>query len=182
MRTTNVGSLALPNGTTRVVLVDAMVLLSFYMTIVFAHVLPFPLYQLDPMKILVLVTVMYSTRWNSVTIAAVLPVLSFLSTGHPIFPKFLIMSMELMIFSWVMSFLIQKQSGAVMTFISAILVSKLAYYAIKAGAIGFGVLNQQLVSTELWVQLQAIILLGVIYAMIQYFQNHHQSENGKPQR
>lgn len=161
--------LAVPNSLSRVALVDALVLVSFYVTIVFAHILPFPLYQFDPMKILVLITVVYSNRGNSMGIAAALPVLSFLSTGHPVFPKFLIMSGELMVFAFVLGMLSQSRSSGLVAFLGAVLISKLAYYFIKFSVISLGWLQTPLLTTSVITQLQALLILLCVFGLVDFF-------------
>lgn len=174
MRSINFESLAAPNSFARTALVDALIFLGFYLTIVFAHILPFPLYKLDPMKILVLITVVYSNRGNALGIAAVLPILSFLSTGHPVFPKFMIMSMEMIVFAFVLSTLSQRKSSGLVTFLGAVFISKGVYYLIKAGAIALGFLDQVLISTDLYTQIQAVVILGLVYFAVQIIRNHKQ--------
>ena len=174
MRSIHIDSLAVPNSATRAILVDALVILSFYLTIVFAHVLPFPLYKLDPMKILVLFTVAYSSRGNALGIAAALPILSFLSTGHPVFPKFLIMSGELIVFAFVLGTLSQRKSNGMLAFLGAVLLSKSAYYLVKFAAISADFLDQTLISTNFYTQIQALAILGAVYFVIQFLRNRQQ--------
>ncbi len=153
---------------TRTLITDVLVLFSFYATIIFAHILPFPLYKLDPMKILVLGTVIYSSRNNAMFMAAILHVLSFFSTGHPVFPKFLIMSSELAIFAWVLGTLQSSRIAKPLGFLSAIFVSKLFYYLIKGGAISLGFLDQNLLSTSIATQMQALAILGGVFLLFDY--------------
>ncbi|NQV40753.1 MAG: hypothetical protein HQ506_00225 [Candidatus Marinimicrobia bacterium] len=174
MRSINIDSLTVPDSLARTILIDALVLVSFYLTIVFAHLLPFPLYKLDPMKILVLITVVYSNRGNALGMAAALPILSFLSTGHPVFPKFMIMSLELIVFAFVFIALSQNKSSGLVTFLGAVLISKGVYYLIKAGAIALGFLDQVLISTDLYTQIQALVILGAVYFVIQIIRNRTQ--------
>jgi len=105
----------------------------------------------------------YSSRSNSLAIAAALPVLSFLSTGHPVFPKFLIMSGELMVFAFVLSSFRLRQSNRLIRFLGAVFVSKIIYYLIKGGAIAFGYLDQVLISTDLYTQIQALVILSIVF-------------------
>ncbi|NQV49615.1 MAG: hypothetical protein HQ507_03920 [Candidatus Marinimicrobia bacterium] len=165
INTANIGTL---QPLTRTLLTDVLVLLSFSLTLVVAHVLPFPLYKLDPMKILVLVTVIYSSRWNSLAIAAALPILSFLSTGHPVFPKFLIMSSELMVFAFVLGSFHTRQSKKIIGFLSAVLISKIFYYMVKGGAIALGYLDQSLISTDFHTQIQALVVLALVFGGIEF--------------
>ncbi len=171
MKSINIFNIATFQPLTKTLITDILVLLSFSLTLVIAHILPFPLYKLDPMKILVLVTVIYSSRWNSVAIAAALPILSFLSTGHPVFPKFLVMSSELMVFGFVLSSVHTRQSKKIIGFLSAILISKIIYYIIKGGIIALGYLDQPLISTAFYTQIQALVILASIFLALEYLES-----------
>ncbi|MBT5268798.1 MAG: hypothetical protein HOL70_05060, partial [Candidatus Marinimicrobia bacterium] len=160
-------------GVQRAVLTDVFVLSAFYLTTTFAHILSVPLYQLDPMKIIVLITVMYSNRGNALMIALSLPILSFMSTGHPVAPKFLLMAGELMIFATIMS---TYKSGHWIVLFSAILVSKLGYYLLKAAVIWMGWLNQDLFATDFKSQALALIILSAVF----YFLISMKNRDGKP--
>ncbi len=168
MRSINSISIVIPQSITRILVADVLVILCFYITITVAHILPFPLYKLDPMKIIVLVTVIYSTRWNSVAIAAALPVLSFLSTGHPVFPKFLIMSSELMVFAFVLSSFRIRQLKGIISFLSAVLISKILYYMIKSGVIAMGYLDQAFIPSDFYTQIQALVISALVYWSIEF--------------
>jgi len=163
MRSITSGGIAVSQPLGKVLLTDILVVSAFFLTLLVAHILPFPLYKYDPMKILVLITVVYSSRSNSLAIAAALPVLSFLSTGHPVFPKFLIMSGELMVFAFVLSSFRLRQSNRLIRFLGAVFVSKIIYYLIKGGAIAFGYLDQVLISTDLYTQIQALVILSIVF-------------------
>lgn len=155
----------------RTLLTDVVVLVTFYLTVNFAHILPFALYQLDPMKIFILLTVAYSSRGNALLMALALPLLSFLSTGHPVAPKFLLIGAELMIFVWVMGIGSGVKYEKWLSFLGAVVVSKVAYYSLKAGIIGLGWLNQELFSTGLFSQLIALGVLSLVFLLITAIKN-----------
>lgn len=147
---------------------DILVLSAFFLTITFAHLLPIPMYKLDPMKVFVMLTVMYSSRGNALFISLSLPVLSFVSTGHPVAPKFILMGGELMVFAWIIS---TYQSSRWGSFFSAIVISKIGYYVLKAGAIWAGWLNQSLFATDWQSQGLALTILSVVYFLVTSFRS-----------
>lgn len=140
-------------------LTDVIVVVALYTSISYAHVFPFPLYMLDPMKLLVLVVVIFTGRRNTFFLAATLPLFSFLMTGHPIFPKFLVMSIELIVFSAILFSEKLGIYGENARFFFAILLSKMIYYATKAILIGAGLLSSSLFTTPIKIQLFAILIL-----------------------
>jgi hypothetical protein len=68
-------------------LIDLGIILSIYLLPGLTHVLPVPLYLIDPMRLLLFLTLITTHRVNSLVLAASIPFLSTLFSGHPVFPK-----------------------------------------------------------------------------------------------
>ena len=80
----------------RLLLYDICIILLIYITPAISHVLNFPLYQLDPMRWGVLCSLLrLKSKKNALILAASLPLLSYLTTGHPIIIKNAIIAVEL---------------------------------------------------------------------------------------
>ena len=142
-----------------------------------SHLTSVPFYLADPMRLAVLGALIASRNWkNSLALALALPLISFALSGHPVYPKCLIIAVELAVnvalFAW-FSRLIERRrldnsrptwntatlfGGA--AFLS-ILLSKVLYYALKALVLSAGLLKMELVSTALWIQLIVAVLLSV---------------------
>lgn len=145
---------------------DAFLLAGLAVFVMFSHVIPIPLYKMDPMKIFLMVAIVFSSRGNALLMAASLPLISTLSVGHPIFPKNLIISAEMVIFVGMISAPFLSRYGKLAQFFSAVLVSKIAYYGLKALLISAGALEMSLFSTPLAVQgMSVLVLLGVFYLL-----------------
>ncbi|MBT3229388.1 MAG: hypothetical protein HOD43_02440 [Candidatus Marinimicrobia bacterium] len=157
---------ALTKGRMTTVVLDVFILTALYTSVMFAHLLPIPLYQLDPMKLLLMGAIIYSSRGNAILMAVSLPIFSTLAVGHPIFPKNLIISIELIIFTGVITSLGFHRFGSSVQFLLAVLISKIAYYLLKAALISFGMLNASLFSTGMGMQMISVgILFSVFWLM-----------------
>jgi hypothetical protein len=159
-------SLVLTKWRINSIILDIFILTAVYTTVMFAHLLPIPIYQLDPMKLFLMGAIIYSSRGNAILMAVTLPLFSTLTVGHPIFPKNLIISIELIIFTGVITSLMFHRFGSNAQFLLAVLISKIAYYMLKAALISSGMLTMSLFSTGIGTQfLSVVILFGVFWLM-----------------
>jgi hypothetical protein len=157
---------------------DAVAVLFILAVPAFSHLTSVPFYLLDPMRLAVLGALLASrSRVNGLVLAVALPLLSFGISGHPVFPKCLVIAAELsvnvLLFWWLAS-VVKPTSGAgkeassvrigLATFLS-ILLSKAFYYGLKALVLGAGLMQMELVSTALWVQLVVAVLISVCFAL-----------------
>jgi hypothetical protein len=151
--------------TTRNILVDIVIFACIFFIPALSHVAPFPVYLLDPMRIF-LFTGFLLTRQNTnaFILALAIPLFSTLITGHPPFFKALLISIELVVNIFVLVQLIDrtKLHLALSLFVSVI-ASKLVYYALKAVFIYSGLIEGELITTNLWVQLGTVLFIVVIF-------------------
>ena len=66
-----------------------------------SHATALPLYRFEPMRLLLFVAILTTNRRNALLMALWLPLLSFLTSGHPIFPKFVLIQGDLVATPWV---------------------------------------------------------------------------------
>lgn len=153
------------------VLADVLVLVGFYALPAVSHLLPIPLYLLEPMRIAMLLAFIFTrSTWNAVAMGITIPVFSFLTAGHPQLIKALLISAELAVNIGVFVVLYRRYNvHASLVLMASILVSKVAYYLLKYVAIAFGVLDDRLISTGIYQQLLA---LAVISLIISFFVPH----------
>ncbi len=79
-------------------LTDAVALLFVLVVPALSHMTAVPFYLLDPMRLAVLGALLASrSRVNGLVLAVALPLLSFGISGHPVFPKCLVIAAELSI-------------------------------------------------------------------------------------
>jgi len=140
-------------------LVDTGVIAVLYVLPAITHVIPIPLYLIDPMRLLIFLTLLTTSKMNSLILAATIPFLSTLFSGHPIFPKNILIASELslnvMLFHWIFS----RRNSILLAGTVSILVAKLFYYLLKFGFITMGLLSGALVSTALTYQLIPLMVL-----------------------
>jgi hypothetical protein len=126
-----------------------------------SHFTSLPLYEFEPMRVILVLSLMFTTRRNSYIIALVLPLFSHLISAHPAFIKLFLISSELLINLYLFS-LIEKKSGIIfISLFSSILISKGYYYILKYSLLSAGMMNGELVSTPLYLQVIIAVLLSL---------------------
>ena len=146
-------------------ILDLLLLIVLYLLPAISHALVIPFYLLDPMRIIVFISILFTDKKNSFILALTIPVFSFLLASHPVLIKSLLIAAELIFNLFLFYGLYKKYKNIfVITFLS-IVVSKLFYYFLKYIAIQAGLLNFSLISTSLWIQLivTAAISLAVFF-------------------
>ena len=146
-------------------LTDAVALLFVLVVPALSHLTAVPFYLLDPMRLAVLGSLLVSrSRMNGLVLAVALPLLSFGISGHPVFPKCLVIAAELSVNVLLFWWLVRVTRVGLAAFLS-ILLSKVFYYGLKALVIGTGLMQMELVSTALWVQLVVAVLISIAFAL-----------------
>ena len=91
-------------------------------------------------------------------------------SGHPVFPKCLVIAAELRVnvlfFVWLERMFSDRRFGVGIAAFASILLSKAFYYGLKALVLGAGLMQMELVSTALWVQLVVAVLISAGFAFI----------------
>lgn len=131
-----------------------------------SHVLSFPLYTLEPIRIAVLAAFLLTKRSsNAYLLAVVIPITSFLASGHPVFYKSLLMMGEMLINVFLFSFLFSKKINVFFAMVVSIICSKLVYYFLKVLFIQCGLLKMNVIDTNLWIQVSIMILTALIFSL-----------------
>lgn len=145
---------------------DLVALLAIYLVPAVSHLLSFPVYYLEPMKIMLILAVAHTSRKNAYLIALTLPLFSFLISAHPSLIKTSLITGELLLNVWLFFFLSEKLSHKTLSIFLSIIASKIFYYLIKFLLITFALMSGDLISTPLYIQILMIIVLsGYIYLM-----------------
>lgn len=131
-----------------------------------SHLFSVPLYLADPMRIVILLAVIHTSKYNSYLIALTLPLFSFIIASHPVALKAMLISAELLLNIYLFYKLTDyiKNSFALM-FVS-ILISKIFYYAVKYLLLSTALLEGELVTTSLYIQLIVMLILSGYYFFI----------------
>ncbi len=146
-------------------LITSTIYSSFALVIVYflpaiSHLFSFPVYYIDPMRIIVLLSLVHTKKENAVILALTLPIFSFLVSSHPVFAKSGLIVMEL--FTNVILFLyLSKKYNLFISAIIAIILSKVVYYVAKYIFINLSIINDKLFSTPIYIQLITAIVLSL---------------------
>ena len=147
-------------------LIDLFLIAVIYFVPTFSHVLNFPLYLLDPMRVIVVLSIIFTSRNNSYLLALTLPLFSLILSSHPYFLKAVLITSELTLNIFLFYFLFKILNNYFWSMLASILFAKVYYYLIKSILISFGLIETNLVSTSLLIQLGiALFLSGLIYTV-----------------
>ena len=112
-----------------VVLAIALVLL----VPVLSHIVAYPLHAFEPMRIALfwVILLLPEKKWNALMLAALLPMISFVVSGHPLFPKNIVMSGELVINVVLLYWILAKTGSYSLSVLLSMVASKVIYYVVK---------------------------------------------------
>jgi len=145
--------------------------ITFILAIVYlpslSHLLAIPLYRLEPMRMLLILALPFTGRRNAYFLALILPLASFLTSGHPLPAKALLMTGELLANVWLFWWLMRRFSSPLGAMLGGITLSKLGYYGAKLALIQMAMLGPPLISTPLWLQ-GILAIVFSLYIFIVY--------------
>lgn len=156
-------SLILSKWNYKTILMDSMILAVIYFTPAFSHLLNMPLYIVEPMRLMLFVSLLYSNKTNSFIIAASLPLFSLLTSGHPPIFKALLISGELLLNAALYFYLSGKIKNYFVPILLSISLAKIFYYIFKFGFISTGLLAGSLVSISLLTQVIIIVCTSLLF-------------------
>lgn len=156
-------------------LLDAIaVLLIIYMGDI-SRLIGYPVYILDPMRMMLILAFAFTPRWNGWILALLLPFLSYFLGAHPSLTKTTLMAAELLLNVWLFWFLIDKTKMALLSILISIVFSKVVYYLLKFTCIQLGWLSGELITTPLDIQVITTLSFSAFIFIVFLF-------NGKPKR
>jgi hypothetical protein len=149
----------------RSILFDLLAVAFIFLLPAFSHLLAFPLYLLDPMRIALILSIVYTNRKNAYLIAFLLPVVSFIISSHPLLYKVMLISGELMVNAFLFYFLMNRTGKVFVSAIISIIASKALYYTAKFAIIYFAIEKAELVATPLYIQGIVAVVLSLFAAI-----------------
>jgi len=149
----------------KVITFDLIALSVIYLVPTISHIVGFPLYYLDPMRLMVFLIIIHTDRKNSYLIAGTLPLVSFLTSSHPVLLKSLIMSGELMINVWLFFKLSDLLRNNFVSALFSVVIAKGIYYSSKYILVSMTLISSDIIATPFYYQLIIIIAISV-YAYI----------------
>ena len=95
-----------------------------------AHLANFPIYYIEPMRLMLILALAHTPKANAYALALSLPLVSFLFSGHPEVVKMLIITAELTLNVWLFYFIFKKTSRTFISIFLSIILSKMFCYSL----------------------------------------------------
>jgi hypothetical protein len=146
------------------VLIDISALAFIYLVPTISHLISLPVYLIEPMRLMLIIALVHTTKRNAYILAVTLPLFSFLISSHPELPKMMLIAFELSMNVFLFFLFAKKIKHYFPAILLSILISKTLYYIIKFGIIKLTFLNTELISTPIYIQ----IITTVIYSFYLY--------------
>jgi len=147
------------------IIINSIAVVLIYFTPALSHLLNFPLYLIEPMRLMLILAMVHSNKQNAFLLALTLPLFSFAISAHPVFYKMLLISAELSLNVWLYYLLLKTFKNNFTALLTSILISKVAYYILKAVLIYTLLLEPGLFSTPVWIQLLTSLVFSA-YAFL----------------
>jgi len=152
---------------TKSIVFDLIALLAIYIVPAISHLLSLPVYYIEPMRIMLILAIVHTSRKNAYLIALTLPLFSFLISAHPSLVKTSLITGELILNVWFFYLLSEKLSNKTLSIFLSIIASKIFYYLAKLLLINFTLLSGNLISTPLYIQIVLLFVFsGYVYLII----------------
>ncbi len=160
----NTVNTALERLNVRSILFDLIAISFIYFVPTISHVLSLPVYLIEPMRLMLILALVHTTKQNAYILALTMPLFSFLLSAHPVLPKMLLITFELSLNVFLFHLLLSKFRNIFFPIFFSILGSKIIYYIIKYGLIQFAILKSGLISTPILIQiLMTLIFSGYLF-------------------
>lgn len=140
---------------------DVLLVAIIYFLPTLSHLMSFPLYLADPMRIMILLAFIHTNKSNAFFLALTLPIFSHLISLHPLAFKSIIISFELIINCYLLTFFLKKNLNIFLTFFSSIIISKFFYYGFKYILLSYNMIDGNLISTSPEIQLLVTFILSI---------------------
>lgn len=159
-------SINLKSGKTiQTIIFDVSAFLFIFLVPAISHLIMLPVYYIEPMRLMLILMFMHTTRANAYIIALTLPAFSFLLSGHPVPPKMMLITAELALNVFLFFFLVNKMKSVPAAVITSVIGSKVFYYLVKLVLINAAILSTGLVGIPIYMQI-IMLLLFTGYAFV----------------
>ncbi|OFY47439.1 MAG: hypothetical protein A2W85_01885 [Bacteroidetes bacterium GWF2_41_31] len=135
-----------------------------YMVPTISHLFSLPIYLIEPMRLMLIFALVHTSKANAFIIALSLPAFSYFISGHPVLPKMILISLELLLNVLLFYGLVKKFKFLFPSIFLSILLSKAIYYLIKFELINLAILDTELFSTSIYLQL----IMTLIFSLYLY--------------
>ena len=152
------------------ILTDTTAMAFIYLVPSISHLVSFPVYLIEPMRLMLILAMVHTSRKNAYLLAFTMPLFSLLISGHPVFPKMLLIALELSMNVFLFYILLKKVKYTFPAILFSIFFSKILYYSLKFILIQVAVINTEIVSTPILMQVITTFLFS-IYLYVFYKKN-----------
>jgi len=151
--------------TWKAIFIDIVALAFIYLVPTISHLLSVPIYLIDPMRLMLILAIVHSNKANGYILALTMPVFSMIISGHPAFPKMILIAIELAMNVFLFYLLLKKLKQPFLAIFLSIVMSKILYYLLKYFLIQLTIIHTELISTPIFIQLITTAVFS-IYLMI----------------
>lgn len=131
--------------------------------------LEIPFYLFEPMRLIIIIAIVHTTKVNAYILALLLPAVSHLFSSHPSVIKTFLLSGDLLLNIFLYFSLTKFKFNKFLLMSTCIVASKIAYYLAKYLFIQFSVLQGDLIATPLYIQLLIVIILSSYVYLVDRF-------------
>ncbi|MCX6268317.1 MAG: hypothetical protein NTW16_13315 [Bacteroidetes bacterium] len=144
---------------------DITAMAFIYLVPSISHLLSFPVYLIEPMRLMLILAMVHTSRKNAYLLAFTLPLFSLLISGHPVLPKMLLIMLELTLNVFLFYILLKKVKYVFPAILFSIMISKILYYFLKFILIQVAVINTEIFSTPILIQ----VITTFVFSIYLYF-------------
>ena len=161
-------SYVLPGKVVRInsYLYNLIAVVLIYLIPTISHLLSLPVYLIDPMRIVILLSVIHTSNKNAYLIALTLPLFSFLIASHPVALKSLLITSELVLNIWLFFAIYNRVTNKFAAMFLSIILSKIYYYIVKSCLVSNGFLSGDIISTPVLLQLLTALVIRIYFYLI----------------
>jgi len=140
-----------------------------------SHLFKIPVYYIEPMRVMLILALIYSSKWNAYALAIVLPLFSFLVSGHPAPLKMMVIMAELLLNAWLFLYFYQETRRSFLSAFGSIVISKVFCYAMY-----LLVFSMAFVKAEAEIKfLIAQVILTVFLSTMVWFISYRRNKNSE---
>lgn len=147
-------------------ILDFIALAFIYFAPSLSHLVNLPVYMIEPMRLMVVISLVHSGRINSYILALTLPLFSFLVSGHPAAGKMLIITAELAANVFLYYYLAGKLKNSFFAMISSVILSKIMAYGLYLLFFSLAFVQSEAQFSFLVIQVLMTLIFGLYAGLI----------------
>jgi len=142
------------------ILIDIFALAFIYLVPTISHLLSLPVYLIEPMRLMLILALVHSSKMNGYLLALTMPLFSLIISGHPVLPKMILIAAELTLNVFLFYFLAKRIKHLFPAVFLSIIISKTVYYILKYLMIQLTLINSGLVTTPILIQIVTALVFS----------------------